>query len=320
MNWRWSTCAAALVLLASGCGESAPPLPAASAGPGVAARQRARQQQLGSLRQQRDQALAGVERQRADAARELRRLEHVHAKPAALSKGSTAYRYGSDGTGDPPGWKQTGPDATRAPNSTAAQVAMFHQAEQAGRIALAAPAQQQEIDRGLIDDRILALLVQASRTHTLQVNSLRLSHAATVQDELGTPAPSNHAYGRSADISAVDGVPCRRETTGAPYRTLLDNPVPPGPPGPCLRLALELEAVQGTLALGEVIYYWRVPGPTGVSLPNHDDHVHIGYRNYPGVHSVPPAGGAAAGQPGEVGDPKTLSVPRGESGTPSGSD
>jgi hypothetical protein len=243
----------------------------------VQRRQAERLHLLAVRRAERHGALAGARSGRARAIAELRRMQHVRGRAI---KGVSSSRYGSDATGDPSGWKQSGPDATKAPNSTPRGIATFEQAQAAGRIRLVGAAQQQEISGGLIDDRLLALLVSLSARHRLVIDSLRVSHPADVQDRLGTPTASNHVFGRAADISAVDGTSCAAGTRRAPYRTILDNP-PPAKPGPCLALAYDVAQVTGQLAPGEIIYYWRVPGPAGVSLPNRDDHLHLGYRSYP---------------------------------------
>lgn len=261
--------------------------------PAVAAQERAQLARLEQLRVERDAALSEVATQRRAATLEIRRLAHVHGRASASQ---FTLRYGSDQTGDPQPWVQSGPEATPAPNSSPEAIQAFKAVESAGRILLVGAAKQEEIDRGLIDNRLLQLLTALARQHRLVVNSLRISHPVTVQDELGTPAPSNHVYGRAADISSVDGVPCARETAAAPYHTLLDNP-PPANPGPCMRLAYEAAQMVGPDAPGEIIFYFRVPGPAGVSLPNHNDHVHIGFRNYPNIRHGRPSADTYANSP-----------------------
>ena len=287
----------------SACGAPAAPDDAAA----VQSRQAERLARLEQRHATREKALATVNAQRDRALAELQRIEEVRGRSAAAIK---ATRYGSDGTGDPDPWVQSGARATPAPNTVPATLAAFSAAQSSGQIRLVGAARQSEISEGLIDDRVLRALLALSANHRLEVNSLRVSHPRSVQDDLGTPTESNHVYGRAADISAVDGVQCESETRRAPYRTLLDNP-PPVKPGPCLVVAAEAAALGGDLALGETIFYWRVPAPSGVSLPNHDDHVHLGYRNYPGVESDAGAAGAASRaaadlQVPEPGDSHTL--------------
>ena len=238
---------------------------------------------------QRLELLLGRQQDRADALRALRRQQaRADDAIAALTRltsgetetaGSSNDRYGSALAGDSTPWVQAGPDATPAPNSNPETIARFNAAAASGRISLVGAAKAQEVADGLIDDRVLRLLLVLSQRHRLTVNSLRISHPEMVQDDLGSARQSNHIYGRAADVSGVDGVSCATETRGARYRGTLDNP-PPAKLGPCLELAYEAAAVPGTDAPQEIIYYWRVPGPAGVSLKNHDDHVHLGYRSY----------------------------------------
>ena len=67
-------------------------------------------------------------------------------------------------------------------------------------------AGRDDIAAGRIDARILALLQLASRTHTLQVSSLRTGHSRCVGggDYPGCHV-SNHWHGRGVDISRIDG-------------------------------------------------------------------------------------------------------------------
>lgn len=261
---------AAVGVTVAGCSTALPRTDVAAV---VQQRQAERLQRLAERHAERDGVLASIATQRQRALDELHRIEHVGGRITGVQ----STRYGSDGTGDPTPWVQSGARATKAPTSTALTIAHFEQANAHGRIQLIGAATVDEVRRGLIDDRVLGVLLALSERHRLQVNSLRVSHPRDVQDDLGTPTDSNHVFGRAADISAVDGVPCSRETRRAPYRTILDNP-PPARPGPCLALADEASQLDGELAAGEIIFYWRVPGLSGVSMPNHDDHLHLGYR------------------------------------------
>jgi hypothetical protein len=264
-----------VVLLAT---RPARPAPAAETAPALAARQQARLDRLEDLRHQRDRALGSASNAGRKAADELDRLQTVRGE--SLAPAGQLMRYGSDGTGDPTHWVQNGSHATKAPNSDPAATAAALAAVSSGRLRIQAPASENEIRDELLDSRILRIVVAVAEAHIITVTSLRISHPESVQDRYGNPVQSNHTYGRSADISVVDGAACKAETRGRPYRTINDNPEPEEP-GPCLRLAEDLTQLEGELALGEVIFYFRAPGPGGVSLKNHDDHIHIGYRNYP---------------------------------------
>jgi hypothetical protein len=267
------------LLILGGCAvdEDQGAAPAASVTARLEARHTERLELFVARQEHRTDAVRVLGRERARAADELAALSGLSGDQAETD-GSPDERYGSL-SGDATTWTQGGSDATPAPNSDPQTIARFKAAVAAGRIVLVGAAKGEEITDELIDDRLLRLLLVLSQSHRLTVNSLRISHPANVQDDLGSATPSNHIYGRAADVSAVDGTECKAETRGARYTRLLDNPPPPRS-GPCMRLAYEAAAIPGTFAPEEIIYYWRVPGPAGVSLKNHDDHVHLGFRSY----------------------------------------
>ena len=185
------------------------------------------------------------------------------------------------------GWVQSGPGATRAPNSTEAVVDAFARASciaysrcnDGRRIAVNTKEKRDDATNGLVDDRVLELLLEMSAGHEFVVMSFRSSHSPYVQDGSGRRIYSNHGFGRAADIQAVDGSQCATETAGKPYTGGFSNP-PPGAPGPCLRLAREINAMGDALRPTETIFYFDAGEPSGVSLENHDDHVHVGFNAF----------------------------------------
>jgi hypothetical protein len=274
-------------------------------------REHVRRARLETLRHQRDRALANADTHGEAAGEELDRIRSV--KGESLAPAGRLLRYGSDGTGDPRNWQQSGPHATKVPNHDPSIVSHALAAIATGRLTIAGAATTAEIRTGLIDPRILRVLLDVSSRHTITVNSLRVSHPEDVQDRYGNPVRSNHSYGRSADISTVDGHACKTETSGQPYRSVNDNP-PPRRPGPCMRLANELTRYTSELQIGEAIFYWRAPGPGGVSLKNHDDHVHIGYRHFPtpdGHGPLPAQNGRSDPGPANQETTDDLQVPSG---------
>ena len=185
------------------------------------------------------------------------------------------------------GWVQSGPGATLAPNSTEAVVDAFARASCVGysrcddgrRIAVNTKEKRDDAINGLVDDRVLELLLELSAGHELVVMSFRSSHSPYVQDGSGRRIYSNHGFGRAVDIQAVDGSQCVTETAGKPYTDGFSNP-PPSAPGPCLRLAREINSSGKALRPTETIFYFDAGGPSGVSLENHADHVHVGYNAF----------------------------------------
>jgi hypothetical protein len=284
---RRAACAALafiVVIVLAGCGAQADPAPNGTASVAVAQQWRQTHRLELFVARQEDQAAAmrSLRHERDRASLERMALTQLATENEPSAGDTSGMRYGSTETGDPIPWEQRGARATRAPDSEPATIERFMSAVAAGRITLVGAAKPAEVTDGLIDDRVLRLLLVLSQRHRLTVNSLRISHPESVQDDRGSAVPSNHIYGRAADVSGVDGFSCATETRRARYHSALDNP-PPEVAGPCLRLAYEAAAVPGTFAPQEIIYYWRVPGPAGVSLRNHDDHVHLGYRSYGSV-------------------------------------
>ena len=194
--------------------------------------------------------------------------------------------YGSLET-DRRGWRQAGPNATPNPNATHGVAAQFDAvscvAQSAcpdGRpIAVNSAEKRTDFLHGLIDDRVSRVLLAIAADHRIVVNSARSSHPRLVQDRSGRHVDSNHAYGRAADITAVDGKRCERETAGRSYRTRWSNPLPRDA-GPCAALAERVAGRPQWSRPTEVIFFWDVGGPAGVSLANHDDHVHVGFNAF----------------------------------------
>ena len=201
-----------------------------------------------------------------------------------------ARRYGSLAA-PPPGWVQSGPDATTAPrrpdralrSEFLASSCVAALACPDGRpIAVDTGEKRDDVRRGLLDQRIVAVLLDLAVRHDLAVMSFQSSHSAYVQDGSGRRVYSNHALGRAADIRAVDGQACVGETTGAGYRGGSDGLSNPAPAdgGPCLALAREINQLSAPVRPTETIFYFDVGAPSGVSLENHDDHVHVGFNSF----------------------------------------
>ncbi len=119
--------------------------------------------------------------------------------------------------------------------------------------------QRVDLASGLIDARVIALLVWAGRSHSLIVTALRSDHSYyTTSGNI-----SNHVLGRAADVGAVDGELC----TG----TRVDA---------CGRLAVELASVSAPLDPTELIYCFDPDGPAdpnGFARSDHCNHVHFGF-------------------------------------------
>jgi hypothetical protein len=115
-----------------------------------------------------------------------------------------------------------------------------------------------DAELGLVDARVLAVLLYLAERHDLtSVGPLVSAHSYYVK---GTTHPSNHAFGRAVDITAVDGSPVSLLNEGA-----LD----------ALRM---LESLQSPLRPDEIGAPWPVRFE-GISTftKDHADHLHIGF-------------------------------------------
>jgi soluble lytic murein transglycosylase-like protein len=117
-----------------------------------------------------------------------------------------------------------------------------------------------DLQSGAIDPRILNLLGAISQEHTVRISALRSDHS----EYTSSGNVSNHYYGRAMDIAAIDGVPCTDVS----------------PDGPCGTIARQLGALPAGQEPTELIYCFDPDGPAnpnGFSLPDHCNHVHVGF-------------------------------------------
>ncbi|MDX8153852.1 lytic murein transglycosylase [Patulibacter brassicae] len=123
-------------------------------------------------------------------------------------------------------------------------------------------AGRQDIERGVIDRRVLALLEYLTANGLrLQITSLKSGHS--ILSKSGNV--SEHSTGTAVDIAAVNGIRIERKTQGAGSITDQTN-----------RLILQL---QGAMKPHQIISLMTYPGTDNtLSLPDHDDHIHVGYR------------------------------------------
>jgi hypothetical protein len=144
------------------------------------------------------------------------------------------------------------PVAVRSPDASVADVLGNPRIQLTG-------VQRVDLASGLIDSRVVALLVWLGGSHTLVVSALRSDHSLyTTEDNI-----SNHAFGRAVDIGAVDGERCTGTRSGT-----------------CGRLAVEVAAIVGPLHSTELIYCFDADGPLSpdaFARADHCGHVHIGY-------------------------------------------
>ena len=119
---------------------------------------------------------------------------------------------------------------------------------------------REDIAAGRIDRRVLAVLEYlVSKGYKLTITSLECGHSLMTSSGY----VSEHSTGDAVDIAVIDGVPV---TGHQGPGTLTDQ---------LIRDVLQL---QGTMHPHQVISLEDLPGETSFALPDHYDHVHIGYH------------------------------------------
>ena len=117
-----------------------------------------------------------------------------------------------------------------------------------------------DIATGKIDRRVLAMLEYlVSKGFTLSISALECGHSYLTSSGY----VSEHSTGDAVDIPVINGVPV---TGHQGPGTLTDE---------LIHTVLQL---QGTMHPHQVISLEDLPGETSFALPDHYDHVHVGYR------------------------------------------
>jgi len=121
-----------------------------------------------------------------------------------------------------------------------------------------------DLEAGVVDGRVVALLTVLLERHTLAISSLRSGHSDCIGGGDRTTRPdctlSLHHYGRAVDIYSIDGHLVAPGSATA--RTLVD----------------ELAALAPPLAASEVGSPFDLLRPGFFTNADHQDHVHVGYR------------------------------------------
>jgi transglycosylase-like protein with SLT domain len=122
------------------------------------------------------------------------------------------------------------------------------------------PCGREDIASGKIDRRVLAVL-EYLRTKGFQLTITALECGHSLMTTSGNI--SEHSTGDAVDIAVINGVP----VTGHQ-----------GPGTPTDELIKDVLQLQGTMHPHQVISLEDLPGETSFALPDHYDHVHIGYH------------------------------------------
>jgi hypothetical protein len=119
----------------------------------------------------------------------------------------------------------------------------------------------QDIQAGLLDQRVTGLLALMTQEHQITITSLRSDHSQMT----ASGNVSNHFYGRAMDIAAVDGVSCTDTS----------------PSAPCAELGYQLAQLPEPLHPSELIYCFDLDGlGPAFALADHCDHIHAGFYAY----------------------------------------
>ena len=154
------------------------------------------------------------------------------------------------------------------------------------------PCGREDIAAGKIDRRVLAVLVFLSRSGLKPaVSALRCGHS----EYTTSGYVSEHYSGNAVDISALDGIPIAGHqgpgtVTDTTIRTLL--------------------TLQGEYAPHQIISLMQYPGAANtLAMPDHWDHIHVGFR--PVAGALAPGAAAAARAHGRHTPPPPALLPGG---------
>ncbi len=123
------------------------------------------------------------------------------------------------------------------------------------------PCGREDIETGQIDRRVLAVLeyLRAKGFDELTITALKCGHSYLTS----SGNVSEHTTGDAVDIAEIDNVPV---TGHQGPGTLADQ------------LIKDVLQLQGTMEPHQVISLEDLPGEVSFALPDHYDHVHIGFR------------------------------------------
>ena len=120
------------------------------------------------------------------------------------------------------------------------------------------PVAQDDIQNGLIDQRVVNLLAILTQKYSLLISSLRSDHSMLT----ASGNVSNHYGGRAMDIAAVNGVPCTDQSEDSP----------------CTEVIRILATLPDGVKPTELIYGWDVDGSgPAFAMSDHTDHIHAGF-------------------------------------------
>jgi cell wall-associated NlpC family hydrolase len=128
-----------------------------------------------------------------------------------------------------------------------------------------------DVKEGRIDPRVVAVLTKLSEKHTIQVSCMCRDHPTNT---LGGSV-SNHHFGRGMDIASIDGQPVNA-----------GNPI-------ARDIATELGSLDPNYRPDEIGTPWQIADPRYFHDSDHNDHIHVGFKQLLVPDWKPPADVAA---------------------------
>jgi cell wall-associated NlpC family hydrolase len=145
-----------------------------------------------------------------------------------------------------------------------------------------------DVRAGRIDPRVVAVLTKLSEDHKLTISCMCSDHPTLTTGG----SVSNHHFGRGMDIAAVDGVPVNAA-----------NPI-------AREIATELSSLDPSYRPDEIGTPWPISGPGYFTDADHNDHLHVAFKQAIDPSWRPPAGapGVAVPAPAVLPGGGTLSI------------
>jgi len=120
------------------------------------------------------------------------------------------------------------------------------------------PTAANDIQSGLMDDRVINLLAMLTQRYSLLISSLRTDHSMLT----ASGNVSNHYYGRAFDIASVNGVSCADMSSTSP----------------CSEVGRLLAGLPDGIKPTELIYGYDLDGPgPAFAMADHSSHIHAGF-------------------------------------------
>jgi hypothetical protein len=117
------------------------------------------------------------------------------------------------------------------------------------------PAAQSDLEQGVVDPRLIAVLADLAQEHRIGLSVIKTGHDKFTSGG----SVSNHFVGRGLDIASVDGAPVSSSNAAA------------------REVVSALAALDGDIRPTEVGSPWAIAAPGFFTDAGHQDHIHVGF-------------------------------------------